>query len=429
MKPTFNFWFRFYIATLLIVIGWSIWTPAQDNTNGAPVVVVQTTNALTSVSTVAKSDPTSLSFGLDKVTALQTKVAGIPAWQYLATLLYVVLAFLVAKVIDIIVTSLLKKWTARTQTIFDDLLIKLLHGPIRLLAFIVLLQIGLQVFDWPAWIENYLRKGLYILLACSITFMVLRLVDVLLTYFANRNADKTDKQFNKLLFPILSKIFKGIILIIALLMTLDNLDVNVRSLIAGVSVGGLALGLAAQDTVGNLFGAVSVFVDKPFTVGDRIQLAGVDGVVEEIGLRSTRIRNLDGHLITIPNKTMGGSIITNIARRPNIKTVMNIGITYDTPVEKVQEAVQILEEVFRAHNMTHDVVVGFDKFADSALNINVVHWWKELDHKKYVAGIRDLNLEIKRRFDAAKINFAFPSQTVYLRQDNDWKVELPEKTA
>lgn len=427
MKLSFNFWFRIYIVLLLVVIGWCIWTPAQT-TNAGAAVVVGTTNEMTQI-TVVQKDPTLLTFGLHKIPAFQEKLAGIPAWQYVASLIYVILAFIVAKIIDLIVTSLVKKWTTRTRTVIDDLLVNLLHGPVRLLAFIVMLQIGLQVFNWPAWIEDYLRKGLYILLACSITFMVLRLVDVILTYFGSKGAEKADKHFNTLLFPIISKIIKGIILIIAVLMTLDNLGVNVRSLIAGVSIGGLALGLAAQDTVGNLFGAVSVFVDKPFTIGDRIQLAGVDGIVEEIGLRSTRIRNLDGHLITIPNKTMGNSIITNIARRPNIKTVMNIGITYNTPTEKVKEALQILEEVYKAHPQTHDLIISFNQFADSSLNLNVIHWWKELDFKKYMAGMRDLNLEIKRRFDQADISFAFPSRTVYLRQDNDWKVQLPDRAA
>src|SRR6185436_16546824 len=187
-------------------------------------------------------------------------------------------------------------------------------------------------------------------------------------------------------------------------------------LLAGVSISGLALGLAAQDTVGNLFGAAAVFVDKPFKIGDQIQTDGVNGIVEEIGLRSTRVRNLDGHLISVPNKTMGNATITNITRRPNIKTTMNIGISYDTPAGKVQKAVDILREIYSGHTMTHDLVVGFNQFGDSALNIQVIHWWKGLDHKEYVAGMQELNLKVKGRFDEEEINFAFPSRTVYLRQ-------------
>ena len=155
----------------------------------------------------------------------------------------------------------------------------------------------------------------------------------------------------------------------------------------------------------------------------RIQLDLVDGAVETIGLRSTRVRNLDGHLITVPNKTMGNATITNVTRRPNIKTVMNIGITYDTPAEKVKRALQILREVYKEHPKTFDCLIGFNKFADSALNIQVVHWWNSTDNKEYLAGLQEMNLAVKERFDKEGINFAFPSQTVYLKQDSDWRVD------
>ena len=122
---------------------------------------------------------------------------------------------------------------------------------------------------------------------------------------------------------------------------------------------------------------------------------------------------------------MGNSTITNITRRPNIKTTLNIGVTYDTSAEKLQEAVKIIDSIYRGHEMTHDLIVGFNQFGDSALNVQVIHWWKGVDYKQYVAGLQDLNLELKRKFDAAEIDFAFPSRTVFLRQDKEWQVQLP----
>jgi MscS family membrane protein len=158
-------------------------------------------------------------------------------------------------------------------------------------------------------------------------------------------------------------------------------------------------------------------MDKPFRIGDQIKLDAVTGAVENIGLRSTRVRNADGHLVTIPNKTMGNAVITNITRRPMIRTEMNLGITYDTPVEKVKRATIILEEVFRSHPKTGDLVISFNRFADSALNIFIVHVWTGTDAKEQLAGMQTMNLEIKRRFDAEGIQFAFPSQTLYVRQE------------
>ena len=165
-----------------------------------------------------------------------------------------------------------------------------------------------------------------------------------------------------------------------------------------------------------------VFVDKPFRIGDFIKLPDVEGTVETIGLRSTRVRNLDGHLITVPNKTMGNATITNVTRRTNIKSQTNIGLTYDTSIEKLQRALALLEEIYKAHPMTHDVLIAFNKFADSALNIQVVHWWKSTNAREQLLGMQELNLQVKKRFDAEGINFAFPSQTVYLKQDSDWRL-------
>jgi MscS family membrane protein len=161
---------------------------------------------------------------------------------------------------------------------------------------------------------------------------------------------------------------------------------------------------------------VAIFLDKPFHIGDTIKVENVTGTVEGIGLRSTRIRNPDGHHVTVPNKLMGNAIITNVTRRPTIRTEMNLGLTYDTPVDKVKRATVILEEIFRASPHTADLIISFNKFADSALNVYVVHVWNGTDAKAHFAEMQELNLKIKQRFDAEKIEFAFPTQTVHLKQ-------------
>jgi MscS family membrane protein len=224
------------------------------------------------------------------------------------------------------------------------------------------------------------------------------------------------------LFPILRKTFKIFVVVVAVLVTSQNLGMNVTGLLASLSIGGLAVGLAAQDTLSNLFGAVAIFADKPFRVGDRILLDSIDGTVEAIGLRSTRVRNQDGYLVSIPNKNMASANIVNVSKRPNIKTVMNIGLTYDTPSHDIERAMQTIEQIYRPHPKTADLLISFNKFESSSLNILVVHWWNSTDFKEYLLGFQKLNLELKRQFDEIGINFAFPSQTVYLRQDSQWRV-------
>ncbi|HWQ91950.1 MAG TPA: mechanosensitive ion channel family protein [Clostridia bacterium] len=362
-----------------------------------------------------------LTFGLDRVDALQVKVLGNPLWQYLASLIYIVLAFYVSKVLDYFVQVQLKSWARRTSTTFDDLLLDLLRGPVRIVSFVILLHIGLRVFAWPDWAATFISNGLKITVACSFTYVAIKFVDLLVGVWQQR-AVAHETMVDTQLLPIIRKTLKIFVLVVAVLVTSQNLGMNITAFLASLSIGGLAVGLAAQDTLSNLFGAVAIFADRPFRVGDRIQLDSIDGTVETIGLRSTRVRNLDGFLVTVPNRTVANASIVNVSKRPNIKTVMNIGVTYDTPAAKVKRAMQILEEIYRPHPKTADLLIGFDKFEASSLNILVVHWWNSTDYKEYLAGMQELHLELKRRFDAEAISFAFPSQTVYLKQDSEWRL-------
>jgi len=418
----------FLRACVLLLAGFLLWSfraAAQTNTGTA----TNTTSGLTarSPAELGRTHPAQnelLTFGLDRIAILNDyRPFGIPLWQYLASLIYIFLAFYVSKLLDYLTRVWLRKWAAKTKSRFDDLLLGLLSGPVKVVAFVVFLKIGLEVFDWGKVVNNILDKGLKIVVAATITYAVLKLIDLLMGYWKERAVGEADRAFDEQLFPIIRKSLKVFVVVVAVLVTSQNLGFDITAAIAGLSVGGLALGLAAQDTVANLFGAVAIFIDKPFRIGDRIQLDSVDGVVETIGLRSTRMRNLDGHLITVPNKTMGTATIINITRRPNIKTVMNIGITYDTPTDKVKSALQILEEIYRGHSMTADVWISFNKFADFSLNILVIHWWNSTDYKAYLAGMQEMNLSLKRRFDEQGIGFAFPTQTLYVKQDSQWRLD------
>jgi MscS family membrane protein len=264
--------------------------------------------------------------------------------------------------------------------------------------------------------ERLLGKIFILIAAFSVTYVLLKLVDLLVGQWIRRFVSHDDKSLREALMPIVRGALKGFLLIIASLMTLQNLGVDITGILASLSVVGLALGLAAQDTVANLFGTFTIFIDKPFKIGDRVQISGVDGHVEQINLRSTRVRNLDGHLVTVPNKTMGNATITNVSLQRTIKTTLVIGVTYSTPTIKVKEAVSILHDIF-THPKTHDVIISFKQFADSSLNIEIVHWFATTDNREYAAGIEAFNLQIKERFDKAGIEFAFPTRTVVMKRE------------
>lgn len=381
--------------------------PATGASIASPAVAIRVFNAL-------------LTFGLDRVSFLnRNKVFDIPLWQFVASLIYIFLAFYVSKFLDFLTRVWLKRWAERTATKFDDLLLEVLNGPIKIIVFILFLRIGLEVFIWPPVVQTVLNKGFTIVIAWTLTYMTLKFVDLVMGYWRQRAKPDGDRSFEEQLFPVIRKSLKVFIIVVSVLVTLENIGVNITAALASLSIGGLALGLAAQDTLANLFGAAAVFVDKPFRIGDHIKLSDVEGTVESIGMRSTRVRNLDGHVVTIPNKTMGNATITNVTRRPTIKTVMNFGLTYETTTGQLKRAVQILEEIYRSHPQTHDVIITFNNFADSSLNINVVHWWKGIDGRACLAGMQEMNFKVKERFEAEHLDFAFPSRTIYLKQESE----------
>lgn len=381
------------------------------------------------VEATAPADPESniwLTFGLNRVSWLQAEpIAGIPLWQFAASLFYIFLAFYLSKFLDHFIRERVAKWAARTPTKLDDLLVDLVRGPVKVVCFVILLHVGMEVYNWPEEIAAFLSSALKIIVAVSVTYVLLKATDTLMGVWREHATTPENEQFSRQLLPLIGRSFKVFVIVVAALVTSQNLGFNVTGLIASLSIGGLAVGLAAQDTLGNLFGAIAVLMDRPFKVGDRIQLDGVDGVVESIGFRSTRVRNLDGHLVTIPNKTMGNATVTNVSARPNIRTLMNFSVTYDTPAERVRRAMEILNEVFRSHPKTKDLIISFNKFESAWLNILVVHWYDSTDFRAYLGEFQLLNLEIKRRFDEEAISFAFPTQTIYLKQDSEWKLGDP----
>lgn len=358
-------------------------------------------------------------FGLDHVTGLQYRpFSGIPLWQFAASLVYVFLSFALARLADYLLGVKARQWARKTTTQLDDILLELVRGPVKLVIFVVLLHIGIRVYDWPEILADTFSRVLKVMVAISLTYLMVRFVDVMIQLWRHRHVGADEDLAGRELLPLIRRTLQVFVVVVATLVTAENLGMNVTGIIASLSIGGLAVGLAAQDTLGNLFGAMAILMDKPFRVGDRIQLGGVDGFVETIGFRSTRVRNLDGHLVAIPNKEVGNATIINVQLRPNIRTVMTFGLTYETSPERMERATEVLRSVYSEHPKTQDVWISFNQFGTSSLNIQVIHWWADTDYPAYLAGMQAMNLEIQRRFTNEHIEFAFPTQTVWLKSQS-----------
>jgi MscS family membrane protein len=357
------------------------------------------------------SQPT---FGLNHLESLQRDVGGYPLWQYAATLLWVVLAFLIAPMVDFIATKFLKRLTAKTKTDLDDKLLEILQRPVKVVVVLIALTIGIGAYDWPGWVEHILTVAFVLAVAVVVTYVAVRLVDLLLEYFEER-VFAGDAQLAQLMLPVLGRTFKVFVIIIGILTTAQYLGIPVTSVLAGLGVGGVAVALAAQNSLANIFGSIVILTDRPFHVGDRVQIGDVDGTVEAIGLRSTRIRTLEGHLATLPNKTVADSNIINVSKRPTIRQLFTVTLTYDTTPEKMREALGILREIIRSHPLTHDCIVNWKSYGAHSLDIFVAYWCKSTDFKQFLGALEEINLEIKRRFDGAGLDFAFPTQTIQLQ--------------
>jgi MscS family membrane protein len=387
---------------LIIAWIWAFWAAAAVSTNSPPP---STNEPPTLLREFQHLDAHSLTFGLDEFAPLHDhSFLGEPLWKYLASLLYILMAILAAKLIDLIGGVWLKRLAMRTESKLDDLVLELLRGPIKVVVFALLINVGLNFFDWSPKVKSYFFKSLILVVAAALTYLALRVIDILLTAWRRRHEQEGDRRFNDQLFSVIRISLTTFIIVVAILVTAQNMDINITAAIASLSIGGLAVGLAAQDTLANLFGALAMFVDKPFRVGDHIKLDGAEGSVEIVGLRSTRVRSPDGNLIAVPNKTMGNATITNLSQRPFIKTVFNLVLPRDLSPDRIKQVVTVLEGIYRAHPMTQQAWVSFNQFAGANINIRIEHWWRGIDQQQYLTGIQELNLAVKARLAAEGVN-------------------------
>lgn len=275
-------------------------------------------------------------------------------------------------------------------------------------------------------VYKFVDTFLALLFVSAIGLTAFNLVSVPMLYLHNL-ASKTDSKLDDMLVPVLRKSLRLTIVLFSIVQMAQILSNKpISSIIAGLGIGGLAVALAAQDTIKNFFGSLIIFSDKPFEFGERINYEGHDGTIEEVGLRSTRLRRLDGHQVTIPNGELANKSIHNIGRRPFIRRVLKISITYDTSPEKVKEGKEILESILKDHegmdpNGEMLPRVYFSDFNDSSLGYLVLYWFFPPAYWDYMAFSEKVNLQILEQFNQANIDFAFPTQTVHLKSNEGLK--------
>lgn len=243
-----------------------------------------------------------------------------------------------------------------------------------------------------------------------------------------RWAGSRKNSIDDMLVPLIGKTFRVFIIVIGSIMIVQNMTgIEIGPLIASLGIGGLAIALAGKDSIANFLGSLTILLDKPFQVGERISIDKHEGFVEDVGFRSTRIRTLSGNLVSIPNEKIINSTLENISRRPYLRWRTDLTLTCDTPAEKVERAVRIVGEILENHEGMRPEQpprVHFNGFNEWSLNVSIFVWYHPADYWRFQDWVQKTCLEIMRRFEAEGIEFAFPTQTVYQYELDGPKAEV-----
>ena len=315
---------------------------------------------------------------------------------------------------------------------------ELLSKPIGLFIMLSIIYLGASHIQYPpSWnlgnVEEFGLKMMvskvYVLIyVISIFWILLKVIDYVgLILFAR--AEKTENKMDDQLIPFIIEIAKILTYIFALFIIMGNVfDVNITALATGLGIGGIALAMASKESLENLLGSFTIFFDRPFTVGDMVTVGSVTGRVEKVGFRSTRIRTFDRSLVTVPNKKMIDAELDNLGMRPIRRVKFSVGLTYHTSIEQIKKIVADMQTMIDNHPRTTNAEgkkskdkegkVRFDEFGDSSLNIFVLYY---VDSPKWADLIdvrQDVNYKIMEIVKKHNSDFAFPSTTVYLEQNN-----------
>ncbi|NOY82266.1 MAG: mechanosensitive ion channel family protein [Kiritimatiellaeota bacterium] len=352
----------------------------------------------------------------------RTTVAGVELWRYAAVLVLLFATFLAAHLVRRSLNRFVRRLAALTRWEADDLLLEAAGEPTSLFVT----ALGLYVACLPLLVlfsprvRSFSGRISLAIAAGAAFWYFYRIVDIL-DHYLRKLARRTDNDLDDTFAEILRKTLRVFIVIVGVLFIGQSiLQLKITALLASAGIAGLAVAFAAQDTIANFFGSFMLLLDRPFRIGERIMVADSDGIVEAIGFRSTRIRTLNGHLVSIPNKEVANAKVENIGRRPFIRRLSNFTITYDTPPEKVETAVRIIRDVLDRHghmDPDHPPKVYFNDYTDWALNIIMIAWFVPADYWAYLEWCEQVNLDIMHRFTEAGIEFAFPTNTTYLAHD------------
>ncbi len=346
--------------------------------------------------------------------SMRNKFIFLYIWQWIGLFVALLLG-VVVKVLVKFLVDFLRFISNRRNGRWLNEIVDAFSGPAGWLGAILFWYIAVYVFGFEGNALVLLRVILKIALSGVILWLLYRLLNVLSVFFIEAAA-KTESTLDDQLLPLLSKSLKIFIIIFGVLIIIQNLGVNVVSLLAGLGIGGFAIAFAAKDMVANFFGSLMILFDSPFQVGDWIKVGNAEGTVEEIGFRSTKIRTFYNSLISVPNADLAAKEVDNMGRREYRRIREELGITYDTPPEKIEAFLEGIKNIIKANRYTKKDYfhVVFNSYGDSSLNILIYFFLKVPDWSVELVEKQNILIEILRLAVDLDISFAFPTQTLHI---------------
>ncbi len=355
-------------------------------------------------------------------TLLDQTFLGISLARFAAAFGVFILALLAKKILAHLFAKVLVPITQKTNTEYDDQFIDGLRKPGEFLVLIgglfVILQV-LQLPSEPVNIDRFAHALLKVLVTFDIAWVLFNLVTLLDTYLEHW-VTRTESTLDDNMLPFLRKSLRAFIVFMAFLMVIQNLGYSISGLLASLGIGGLAVALAAKDTLSNIFGSLMIILDRPFLIGDWIKAGDMEGTVEEVGFRSTKIRTFAKTLITVPNNKIADMPLDNFSRMPKRRIKLNVGVTYESTPAQMRGAVEQIRTMLKNHPAIDQefMLVHFTDFSESSLDILIYCFTKTTVWGAYLEAREDVSLKIMDILEQLGMGIAFPSRSVYLQQNN-----------
>ena len=322
-------------------------------------------------------------------------------------------SLLALRAVEQILIVRIQRFTRKTHTIVDDVLVGALRKTKLLFLIIVSIYLGSRFLELPEKLASIDRTVLMVATWIQAGLWASAGLQIWLENYRATEQDGANRTtMNALSFLVRVALWATILLLI-----LDNMGVDVTALVTGLGIGGIAVALAVQNVLSDLFASLSIVLDKPFVNGDFIVVGDMAGSVEHVGVKTTRIRSISGEQLVFSNSDLLTSRIRNFGRMNERRVVFQLGVTYQTPAEKLERIPGIIREVVEAQQHVRFDRSHFASFGDFSLNFETVYYVGSSDYKQHMDILQAVNLEVYRRFGAEGIEFAYPTQTLFVERD------------